>query len=134
MLVGILSLAASCDNPQLAPQDGLTRPPSGEYPLACGDAPEAFRNRIDGIDHHAIVYVAELAADKRLSLNGAETSKSEMLGVVRKASRFLPTPYLILQIETSTPCAAVADMRSALVSTELCQQGSCAEGQDWREW
>lgn len=136
-MLGMMALVSSCDNKQSLTQDTSSRAALeqvNDHRFSCSEAHPVFRGRADGIDHHSIVYVAEMTADNRLSLNGVETSASAMIGTIDKVSQLNPPPYLVLQVATSAPCAAVQEIRSALAKTELCQLGNCAEGQDWRDW
>ena len=133
-LVGSLTLLSGCGGSEIKPDDQPAQSVKGEYLTDCVEVEEPFKNQADGIDHHAIVFVATLAADGRLSLNGDLTSLPEMLSTLEKVSQFRPPPYLILEIESSASCEAVTNFRSALASTELCQGGYCSEGQNWREW
>lgn len=133
-LVGSLTFLAGCSCSEIKPDDQTVQPSQGQYRADCAEVYEPFKSQADGVDHHAIVFIATLGANGQLSLNGAQTDLPNMLSTINKVSQIQPPPYLILEIESSASCEAVTDLRSALASSGLCKDGYCAEGQNWREW
>lgn len=133
-LLAVLSFISSCDGADPSPQKSSVDATTRKYPTSCNVAPHPLKGKADGIDHHAIVFVARLSADEHLTLNEEQTSLPQLLRQAQRYSELLPSPYLILEIQSSTPCTAVTHLRLALASTELCKRGNCAEGQNWRAW
>ena len=132
--LSFLTFLTGCDDERSAQDRIANREDGGIYPEACGRPPKLFRTAEDGIDHHAIVNVVRLSDDNRFFWNRNNLTASELSENTARANQMSPTPYLVLEIATGTPCDYVTEVRSTLAATALCQSGACAEGQNWRDW
>ena len=68
-----------------------------------------FRTPADGLDHHATVFAVKLLRDNRVLLNGDEIEESKLRAVASEVNDLLPPPYLVLEVESGTPCRFVVE-------------------------
>ncbi len=108
-------------------------PNTGSYASSCNVAPHPIKAPEDGIAHLVPVFLLELNASQELRFRGEQVSLEQVEKIIGKFDQLLPQPYLVLEVDPSTPCDRVHQVRKVLVESDYCQRG-CAEGADWQEW